>query len=508
MIVRLVTLTAMILTGWGQAASLGAVEAIRLPMSCNYIGNKVMLVPTPNDQLHVIVGDRDHKTVLICAPGAAGKCRNWEVHRFDFLCGGKQVSWRLVAGQLLTLISLERRDAPFRARVEPWELRTVFSDPEFAPVDEFGGRILLLADKSVPQPPAGRNGASAKAVMAAEIASQPPGSSKLEPDTASPKIEPPKTAATVLLSQAEASPPHASGTATGQTESTNIATPSAKADPLPADAATMPQVDGSKREVNPAFDADAATAEATASDAPPPDLSAHAQNGFAGLLLIVSISVLVVIIIFLMIFSATMRWKPAWPRLRTPHSGIVRKTYESGADQAEPDAEASAEACRELMKEVTAELVKAMSVVNSLRRVPALQAALHAELESIRRSLGFTPQIRGTPGEKKDWKHIRSQLVLSLHGAQRIIGIAEAARTSFSVHPAALEVITTRLEAYAFLGVNANSSESVLKKAVNALRECWHPDLATNEEDRRLREIRIKQINVAWDLITGKQMSY
>jgi DnaJ-class molecular chaperone len=95
-----------------------------------------------------------------------------------------------------------------------------------------------------------------------------------------------------------------------------------------------------------------------------------------------------------------------------------------------------------------------------------------------------------------------------LQGTQRIIGIAEAARTSFSVHPAALEVITTRLEAYAFLGVNANASEAVLKKAVNALRECWHPDLATDEEDRRLREIRIKQINVAWDLITGKQMSY
>jgi hypothetical protein len=178
------------------------------------------------------------------------------------------------------------------------------------------------------------------------------------------------------------------------------------------------------------------------------------------------------------------------------------------ADEPEPDADKLAETCREMMKQVAAELVNAMSAVNSLKGVPALQTALHAELESIRRSLGFTPQFRGTPGEKKDWKQIRSQLILSLHGTQRIIGIAEAARTSFSVHPAALEVITTRLEAYAFLGVNASASETVLKKAVNALRECWHPDLATDEEDRRLREIRIKQINVAWDLITGKQMSY
>jgi DnaJ-class molecular chaperone len=68
-------------------------------------------------------------------------------------------------------------------------------------------------------------------------------------------------------------------------------------------------------------------------------------------------------------------------------------------------------------------------------------------------------------------------------------------------------VRTTRLEAYAFLGVNAGASELMLKKTVNALRECWHPDLATDEEDRHRREIRIKQINVAWDLISQKRMS-
>ena len=161
--------------------------------------------------------------------------------------------------------------------------------------------------------------------------------------------------------------------------------------------------------------------------------------------------------------------------------------------------------CRELMKQVTSDLVNAMGAVNSLKGAPALQTALSTELDSIRRSLGFT-QTRGIAREKKDWNQIKQQLILSLQGTQRIIGIAEAARSSFS-HPAALEVITTRLEAYAFLGVNASSSEAVLKKAVNALRQCWHPDLATDEEDRRLREIRIKQINVAWDLISRKQMS-
>ena len=499
MIVRLAIVAAMILTSWGRTAA-GAVEAVRLPMSCTYVGNKVMLAPTPSDQLHVIVGEREHKTIRGCW---AGKCRNWEVHRFDLLCGGRQMSWRLVAGQLINLVSPERREGPFRTRLEPWELRAAFADPDFAPVEEFGGRILLLADKSMLPPSAGREGAPPKAVMATEIASPPPGSPKSEPDAASPKVEPPKAAAAAI---SHAEPPHTPGAA--HAETTNIAPSAGKADPTPADVATPPRVDGSKRDVNPASEPVAVPAEATAANRPPADpSSAPPLNAIARLFSIALISMLLLIIVLLVIFGAMMWRKSGFFRPRKS-GGIIRAVYENGVDQAEPDAEASAEACRELMKEVAAELVKAMNAVNGLRRVPALQTAMHVELESIRRSLGFTPQVRGTPGEKKDWRQIKLQLVTSLQGTQRIIALAEAARTSFSVHPAALEVITTRLEAYAFLGVNANSSDIVLKKAVNALRECWHPDLATNEEDRRLREIRIKQINVAWDLITGKQMSY
>ncbi|MGE0699064.1 MAG: DnaJ domain-containing protein [Hyphomicrobiaceae bacterium] len=56
-------------------------------------------------------------------------------------------------------------------------------------------------------------------------------------------------------------------------------------------------------------------------------------------------------------------------------------------------------------------------------------------------------------------------------------------------------------EAYDFLGVNPRASEPVVKKAVDALRQNWHPDLAADESDRRLREARIKRINAAWDLI-------
>lgn len=502
---------ATVLMSWGKTASAG--EAVRLPISCSYVANKVVLVSSPSDQLHVIVGDREHKTVRACAPGSSGKCRNWEVHRFDLLCGGRPVSWRLVAGQLRNLLSLERRDALSRSHLEPWEVRTLLADPEFAPVDEFGGRILLLPDKMTPQR------ASAKAVLAAETASPPAGTPKFEQVTIPPKIEEPKTAA--VLFQSETSPqqqpaamsqqpdvPETGAEPKAQSETANVpevAPPDAKS----ADVTTSSQLEGSKREGNSASDPEIPAAETAVSGAPPAGKSVlRSRSASAGLVTTVLDFALLLVIVAIMTFGALTWRKSASSRRHASSRGIIRVAHGNATDEAELDADALAEACRELMKQVAAELVKAMSAVNSLKGVPALQAALHAELESVRRSLGFAPQIRGTSGEKRDWKQIKSQLALSLQGTERILGIAEAARTSFPVHPAALEVITTRLEAYAFLGVNASASEAVLKKAVNALRECWHPDLATNEEDRRLREVRIKQINVAWDLITGKQMSY
>jgi hypothetical protein len=538
MIVRLVSAAAVVLMNWVQTAPLGAAEAVRLPMSCGYAANKVTLFPSLSDQFYVIIGDREHKTIRGCAPGATGRCRNWEVYRFDVMCGGRQVSWRLVAGQLLNLASSpEKRDALFRTHLEPWEVRSLLTEPEFAPVDEFGGRILSLADKSLPQRLSGRDAANARAEMATETATPAAGPPRSEQDTISRKNEPPKVAAATPLVQPEVSAQQPSGAMShqpgapaisaelkAQVEKVNIAAsapPAGKADAKPdaskpADVMALSQADGSKREGAPASDPEAAAAEPAASGAPAAsDSTAQPEKSFSGFFPIVLASaialtsVLVLVIISFLILGGMMWRKWASSRSRAHYGGIVRVVYEKEAAEVESAPDVDAAACRELMKQVAAELVNAMTAVNSLKGGPALQTALHGELESIRRSVGFTPQIRGTSGEKKDWKQTKSQLILSLQGAQRIIGIAEAARTSFaSAHPAALEVITTRLEAYAFLGVNANASEIAMKKAVNALRECWHPDLAANEEDRRLREVRIKQINVAWDLISGKQMSY
>ena len=196
--------------------------------------------------------------------------------------------------------------------------------------------------------------------------------------------------------------------------------------------------------------------------------------------------------------------------LTVVHTALLKRKWVFGSRPApgeELRSAPEAEACHELMKQIASELMRATGAVNSLQDVPALQSALYRELNSIRQSLGLAPQAQDNSAEKKDWYGIKLQLSASLQGTQRIIEIAEAARASFSSHPTALQDVTTPGEAYAFLGLNATSSEMVLRKTVNALRLCWHPDLATDDEDRRLREIRIKQINMAWDLISQKRMS-
>ncbi len=62
----------------------------------------------------------------------------------------------------------------------------------------------------------------------------------------------------------------------------------------------------------------------------------------------------------------------------------------------------------------------------------------------------------------------------------------------------------TRAEALRVLGASQETREEVLKEMVRALRRKWHPDRA-RKEDRLFREHRLKQINVAWDILRTKR---
>lgn len=494
-----------------ETTALAASEAVRLPMSCTHDANRVVLAPSPSEQMFVIVGERAHKTIRICAPDLLRRCRNWEVHRFNVLCGGKQVSWRLIAGQILNAPAPARRETLLRGGLEPWEVPILLAETEFAPVDEIGAQILPLAASPMPQAESDAAGAKPPAEAAA-----PPQAPKLEPAKPEPpKPEPAKPEQAkpeqAKPEQAKPEPAKPEPAKPEPAKPEADAPASAAVEPPPGAAAQQPAMplsggDQATDTAKVAPPAERDDVRAANEEQPAGTSATRPSEGFAGPVLSALAYALLVTTVLVMILAALMWWKWMSFMLAVPFRSRSFPPPEEEPAAEPDDGGDAAQACRELMKQITRDLVKAMSAVNSLKAAPALQTALYAELNSIRRSVGLTSKSRAASGDDEDWIRIRSELALSLRGTQRIIEIADAARTSFSAHPAALEVITTRLEAYAFLGVNASASEMALKKTVNALRQCWHPDLATDEEDRRLREIRIKQINAAWDLISRKQI--
>jgi hypothetical protein len=64
----------------------------------------------------------------------------------------------------------------------------------------------------------------------------------------------------------------------------------------------------------------------------------------------------------------------------------------------------------------------------------------------------------------------------------------------------------TREEALRVLGIGVTPdvNDAAIKKIIDGLRISWHPDHARDAEDRRVRELRVRQINVAWDILANR----
>ncbi len=68
--------------------------------------------------------------------------------------------------------------------------------------------------------------------------------------------------------------------------------------------------------------------------------------------------------------------------------------------------------------------------------------------------------------------------------------------------PGVFVVPKTRAEALAVLGLSGAANQAMIGKVVDALRQSWHPDTAASDDERRVREARLKQINVASDILS------
>ncbi len=154
---------------------------------------------------------------------------------------------------------------------------------------------------------------------------------------------------------------------------------------------------------------------------------------------------------------------------------------------------------------VKAMLRQTEEVVGQLKGGAPLREVLLSELKLVRQALKNVEAVAREQDEADDMAAARSAahyraLVREL---ERIRRIAESAAASLSGTRPSGSVPRTASEAYAVLGVNPDVSEGVLKKIVDALRMSWHPDHARDDDDRMVREVRMRQINIAWELING-----
>lgn len=144
-------------------------------------------------------------------------------------------------------------------------------------------------------------------------------------------------------------------------------------------------------------------------------------------------------------------------------------------------------------------LVEVEDLVSRLPASLLLRDVLTSELDQLReRGANLRRQSRRVGIER-----VRSTVRAVLRELDRIARIAGGAaeQSTFDQTSEKGAVPQTPADAYRALGLNSTAPPAAIKKVVDALRMTWHPDLAADEYDRRLREERIKQINAAWDLL-------
>ncbi|MGH6816874.1 MAG: hypothetical protein ACREC6_14345 [Hyphomicrobiaceae bacterium] len=176
--------------------------------------------------------------------------------------------------------------------------------------------------------------------------------------------------------------------------------------------------------------------------------------------------------------------------------------------------------CRQLFNSAGTLLVHAHRLVSAMGAMEPLQKVLRHELALVaRRLLTVAPTVSkpgtalvpaadtSSKGRSPNWDRLQKQLRSSIQDLNRLVEIAEAAGARRQDSATPLPLPATKDEAYEVLGINVHAGDAALKKLVDALRQCWNPEFARDEADRRHREERIRQIDAAWDMIAAEDAS-
>ncbi|MEM9029897.1 MAG: J domain-containing protein [Pseudomonadota bacterium] len=470
-------------------------DHVVMPFSCTLVGNEVRVAPsTPH--YYAIDGQQRVRVFEICDPETGENCRNLSVHKFQVACEGGAVSWARVARAAAGLLGggarLRRGQLlfQFRGRLRPWGhppcLRGAWPSrdhPVVPPADSFpntgceatGVFEPLAPYLAFPQGFAPLTELGARVIPASSdrfataIGSVPP-----RPEPSSRRVN--RVAALATLVPAVAGPP-----APESLQQTSAGTSVASAPaPAPKDS-TQSQFWLTLVEIPAPLPADADAANLLS------------QRAFAGMLIIIAL--------LAGMLSSVGWWyvqnrRPPYRPLDA-YELIIRR---DGIDLTRPHAQICSDLCRSAQ-----ELIEQVHIrAGDLKGVAPLRRTLLREVRDMEHFLASL--ITTSPADDTEWRRMRAKLQRVVTDMMRMQDIVESAHRSLTEAPVNRGVPRDRNEALEVLGANEHASDRILKRLVDALRATWHPDHAVDEDDRVAREDRIKQINVAWDLLSGKRV--
>jgi hypothetical protein len=539
-------------------------ELLVMPYACTMVGGQPVLSPGP-EQSHRIIGQRDRRKHTACSPANPGMCRHWIVHRFDLDCDGSRVSWVsvvaasnegsrrawLLDGRLVLRMgpwwSLASDDPCARkpdpdARFEYRRMRSHCADRlalapppvvempfGYAPMFGIDGIFVTAAPgvRAAPQPlpPLAAAPLPPARATAPEPPRQMPPSAPSPSWAAEPVREPGAKEAPAKLPSPPAPAPVAAQQPPAPPAKVAAAPPAPPAPlraeaPKAAPAETRPAVNLGPRivapsppptatapsppvpvEAKPAAPAVNLGPRVIAPTPPPPDpapaTSAAARPSAAN--------------------TTVVEAKPAasgpapGPKVvaaPSPQPKAVERPSAAPGSPAEPQGDTvSVSLFSALRTTTTGALVAFAGLALGLLTAFALARRRERAHDARRRPRDLAAVSLGdkrarASGRLADARgHLPPNAAASAMGREPGRNATAGAATAWGDR-----MPNTRAEALEVLGIGLAPSANLaaIKKIVDGLRQSWHPDLAKDEADRALRELRSKQINAAWDLLRSQ----
>jgi hypothetical protein len=483
-----------------HCTTVAAGELLVLPYACRVVGGEPVLTPAP-DQGYRVIGRREERDFTECSPANPDMCRRWKLYRFDVDCGGQRVPWVSLSAaadrhsggrswvesgrmhlEMPPSWSLRRDDPCAREARYGWraggvgrycaerrdveradvempagfapmlELDAIFvADKELAPAPRIAA-APAIAERAVPKPTSAEPRSPAREDEKPIKAQSGPAVAKSAPPTA--PSEPAKP---------EGTPPSGPGPATEIATGTPLAPTIINQPNAPAAKAAPEQIAIAPPETTAALaDSKVEPASAEKKDSPVAvaesesrkELPSHEEETPAGEAKSKSIAVTLVDDLRRSVSPALLGVGGV------TMLGLLALLFAYRRDQSQPD----------------------FTLARDLASVSLDGEARGQELVRSGRWLATAPQ--GKPPQSP--------------APQRGGPPANWGDAIPQTREEALQVLG--------MGVAPEVSEVAVKKIVDGLRLSWHPDHANSPEDRELRELRMKQVNAAWEIIAGKRV--